>query len=177
MSAPTHDALIAEALAAVGAVRVNGAFPAEVAVQRLADAVAQQRDTITRLNRRCQSAEKGLQAKLDSPLIEGRTFGRIFANSAATMYAEQLRDCQAALAAAQRDAARVEAALVARHEMLLSCWHQWAYDNPDGSWTDGGLSTLEDLGEYLVGAGALRRINPHRYAWADAAAPSTGERA
>lgn len=40
-------------------------------------------ETIARLNRRCQSAERGLAAKLNPG---PRNFGRILANSAATMW-------------------------------------------------------------------------------------------
>lgn len=44
------------------------------------------RDTVRRLNRRVQSAESGLAAKMES----GPSFGRALANSAATMYRSRL---------------------------------------------------------------------------------------
>ena len=52
------------------------------------------RETNQKLNRRCQSAEAGLSAKLTS----GPSFGRALANSAATMYHEQLAERDAELA-------------------------------------------------------------------------------
>ena len=52
------------------------------------------RETNMKLHRRCQSAEAGLSAKLTS----GPSFGRALANSAATMYHEQLAERNAELA-------------------------------------------------------------------------------
>lgn len=55
--------------------------------------IAQSRETIRRLNRRVQSAEAGLSEKINAHA--GQSFGRILANSAATMYAAQIEDLKA----------------------------------------------------------------------------------
>ncbi len=52
------------------------------------------RETIVRLNRRCQSAESGLAAKLES----GPCFGRALANSAAVMWHERHDEAQKRIA-------------------------------------------------------------------------------
>ena len=69
--------------------------------------LAAARETIRRLNRRCQSAEQGLAQKIDEMQRAGRSMGRAFANSAATMYREQLADANAKLQAVAADAARL----------------------------------------------------------------------
>jgi len=56
------------------------------------------RETNMKLNRRCQSAERGLAARLTS----GPSFGRALANAAATMYHEQLAERNAELAALRK---------------------------------------------------------------------------
>lgn len=52
-------------------------------ITQLQAELARAHETIARLNRRCQSAERGLAAKLNPG---PRTFGRILANSAAAMW-------------------------------------------------------------------------------------------
>lgn len=52
-------------------------------ITRLQSELTRAHETIARLNRRCQSAERGLAAKLNPG---PRTFGRILANSAASMW-------------------------------------------------------------------------------------------
>jgi len=64
------------------------------ALARVEAELAALRETNQKLNRRCQSAEAGLSAKLTS----GPSFGRALANSAATMYHEQLAERDAELA-------------------------------------------------------------------------------
>lgn len=59
------------------------------------------RATNARLNRRCQEAEAALKARLDSPLEVGRTFGRVCANAAASMYKRE-RDAALSQVAALR---------------------------------------------------------------------------
>jgi hypothetical protein len=59
--------------------------------------LAEARETIRRLNRRCQEADGAMAAKLDSPLVEGRTFGRACANYAASMYKRERDEARAAL--------------------------------------------------------------------------------
>lgn len=56
-------------------------------------ALTEARETIRRLNRRCQSAEAGLVAKMES----GPCFGRALANASATMYREQNVELRALL--------------------------------------------------------------------------------
>ena len=56
------------------------------------------RETNQKLNRRCQSAEAGLAAKLTS----GPSFGRALANAAATMYHAQLAERNAELVALRK---------------------------------------------------------------------------
>lgn len=73
------------------------------------------RATNTRLNRRCQSAERGLQAKLTS----GVSFGRALANSAAVMWHEKYLELKALLCDlldARRCGCHVEPECDARHE-------------------------------------------------------------
>ena len=66
----------------------------DTALSRVEAELAALRETNMKLNRRCQSAEKGLAAKLTS----GPSFGRALANSAATMYHAQLAERNAELA-------------------------------------------------------------------------------
>lgn len=56
------------------------------------DELAQARETIRTLNRRCQSAEAGLAVKLDEMQRAGVSFGRGLANHAASMYLAQRDD-------------------------------------------------------------------------------------
>jgi len=65
------------------------------ALARVEAELAALRETNQKLNRRCQSAEQGLAAKLDAG---GPSFGRALANAAATMYREQLAERDAELA-------------------------------------------------------------------------------
>ena len=66
------------------------------------------RETIRRLNRRCQSAEAGLAEKVNANA--GRSLGRAFANAAATMYEAQLEEARASLAHLQENALTPEEA-------------------------------------------------------------------
>jgi hypothetical protein len=68
------------------------------------------RETIRRLNRRCQSAEAGLAEKVNANA--GRSLGRAFANAAATMYEAQLEEARASLAHLQENALTPEEARV-----------------------------------------------------------------
>lgn len=65
---------------------------------RLREQLDAARETNTRLQRRCQSAEAGLTAKLGG----GSMLGRALANSAATMYRDQLQEAQAEIARLHR---------------------------------------------------------------------------
>jgi CRISPR/Cas system CMR subunit Cmr4 (Cas7 group RAMP superfamily) len=102
-----------------------------VAVARNALAeLAAARETIKRLNRRSQIAEAGLLAKMETK-PEERTFGRIFANSAAYMYREQNEELRASLATL-REAVReyVEAHDAAEpHDLPDDEWAKWQSDN------------------------------------------------
>lgn len=56
--------------------------------------------------------------------------------------------------------AQKDRAATAEKSLLIDCWHQFAIDvEIDGeTWqSDGALSTLEDLADYLVGIGYLIR--------------------
>lgn len=66
-----------------------------------AEELAEARETIKRLNRRCSQYEQGLASKVDEAKTAGPSFGRSLANAAATMY-EAERDA----ARAERDEAR-----------------------------------------------------------------------
>ncbi len=65
----------------------------------MGDELTAARDTIRRLNRRCQDYEAALAEKLNANA--GRSFGRALANGAATMYRAQLEEIRAALATAE----------------------------------------------------------------------------
>lgn len=69
------------------------------------------RETVKRLNRRCQSAESGLAQKIDEMRRAGWSFGRAFANSAATMYSEQIEELKASRVADPELVARLHRAL------------------------------------------------------------------
>jgi len=66
----------------------------DAALARVEAELAALRETNQKLNRRCQSAEAGLAAKLTS----GPSFGRALANAAATIYHEQLAESLSELA-------------------------------------------------------------------------------
>lgn len=83
------------------------ALTSEVARLRESDELAAARETVRRLNRRCQSAERGLAEKVDELQRAGPSLGRALANAAATMYREQLADANAKLHALAADAAQL----------------------------------------------------------------------
>lgn len=89
---------------------------AEHREQSLAQEVETLRETNARLNRRCQQYEAGLAAKLDSPLAEGRTFGRVLANAAAEMYKNK-RDALAQENARLREALKRARSMLGPHSL------------------------------------------------------------
>lgn len=100
-------------VAAVNALSGVADPAAQVARWRELEAAAGELETLrgtnTRLNRRCQSAERGLKAKLTS----GFSFGRALANSAAVMWHEKCLEIAAQVAeleaAAREDHSECEA--------------------------------------------------------------------
>jgi hypothetical protein len=103
--------------------------------------LAHMRETVKRLNRRVQSAESGLTAKL----VTGPCLGRALANSAATMYREKLADAEAQHAALQQNAARLVKLVWA-----LGNWndHNWT-DADYRRWRDAARKLCEEMAPTL----------------------------
>ena len=91
------------------------------------------RETNKSLNRRLQSAESGLAAKIEEMQRAGISFGRSFANAAATMYEGKFREAEAELARVTAENARLRDALerIADPAIMEMCStsrpHPWVY--------------------------------------------------
>lgn len=70
--------------------------------------LAEARETIRRLNRRCQSAERGLAEKLEEARRAGPSLGRALANSSATMHRAQNAELTARLRHLEEENARLK---------------------------------------------------------------------
>ena len=91
-------------------------------IDQLRAELATARETISRLNRRCQSAESGLRDTIEVARRAGPSFGRTLANAAATMYERERQELATVLRGQRALLVRLRDRLEARRREDPACY-------------------------------------------------------